>query len=64
MKYYSIHIKSGHGTETDLVQVKNNIIISIDQGKPVLLVLLDQSAAFDTADHNVLFARLKTCLVC
>ena len=44
--------KSGHSTETALVRVKNDI-------KPVILVLLDLSAAFDTVDHNVLFSRLK-----
>jgi len=33
--------------------------MSIDQGKPEILVLLDLSAAFDTVDYNVLFSRLK-----
>ena len=33
--------------------------MSIDQGKPVLLVLLDLIAAFDTVNHNALFSRLK-----
>ena len=51
--------KSGHSTETALVRVKNDIMMSINQGKPVILVLLDLSAAFDTVDHNVLFSRLK-----
>jgi len=37
--------KTGHSTETALVRVKNDIMMSIDQGKPVILVLLDLSAA-------------------
>ena len=33
--------------------------MSIDEGKLVIRDLLDLSAAFATADHNVLFSRLK-----
>ena len=51
--------KSGRSTETVLVRVKNDIMMSIDQGMPVILVLLELSAAFDTVDHSVLFSRLK-----
>ena len=49
--------KGGHSTETALVRVKNDTMVSIDQGKPILLVLPDLSAAFDTVDNNVLFSR-------
>ena len=40
--------------------MKNDIIISFDQGKPIILVLLDLSAAFDTVYHNVLFLGLTS----
>jgi len=53
-------LQSAYTNETALVRVKNDIIMSIDQDKPILLFLLDLSAAFDTVDHNVLFSRLKT----
>ena len=37
-----------HSTETALVRVCNDILLSLDQRKAVSLVLLDLSAAFDT----------------
>jgi len=46
--------KSGHSTETALVRVKNYIMMSIDQGKSVILVLLDLSLVcwWHTAVYN------------
>ena len=41
------------------VRVKNDIMMSIDQGKLVILVFLDLSPTFDRVDLNVLFSRLK-----
>ena len=34
-------------------------MMSIDQCKPVIFVLLDRCAAFNTVDHNVLYSRVK-----
>ena len=42
-----------------LLCVSNDIIRSLDCKKPVLLVLLDLSAAFDTVDHSKLLSRLQ-----
>jgi hypothetical protein len=49
---------ANHSTETALLKVTNDILLSLDERKCVLLVLLDLSAAFDTIDHNVFLARL------
>ena len=50
---------NGHSTETVLVRKKNYIMMSIDQGKSVILVFVDLAAVFAIVDHNVLFSRLK-----
>ena len=52
--------RAHHSTETAMVKVMNDILLSIDSKKCVLLVLLDLSAAFDTIDHTVLMQRLTT----
>ena len=38
-----------------MLRVFNDILLSIDQGRGEILVLLDLSSAFDTIDHAVLF---------
>ena len=48
-----------HSTETALLTVTNDIMLSLDKGDSVFLVLLDLSAAFDTVNHSLLLARLK-----
>ena len=46
--------KSGHGTETTLLRVMNNIHMAIDGKKAVVLILFDLSAAFDTVDQVIM----------
>nr|XP_061839065.1 uncharacterized protein LOC133621161 isoform X1 [Nerophis lumbriciformis]XP_061839075.1 uncharacterized protein LOC133621161 isoform X1 [Nerophis lumbriciformis] len=54
--------KALHSTESALLKVFNDILLSTDSGKYVVLVLLDLSAAFDTVDHATLITRLENCV--
>lgn len=46
--------KAKHSCETLLLKVTNDIFISFDNSKCVIILLLDLSAAFDTVDHDIL----------
>ncbi len=48
-----------HSTESALLKVHNDILLTLDSGASASLVLLDLSAAFDTVDHNILISRLE-----
>ena len=51
--------RPGHSTETALVRIHNDLLLSIDSRRSVVLVLLDLTAAFDTLDHTTLLNRLR-----
>ncbi len=51
-----------HSTETALLKVLNDILLTGDAGDHAVLVLLDLSAAFDTADHAILLTCLEICV--
>ena len=51
--------KKGHGMETALTRINDDLLKAIDDNACVILVLLDLSAAFDTVDHQILLTQLK-----
>lgn len=51
--------RSGHSTETAVLQVLSELLQAVDRGDLGALILLDMTAAFDTVDHNILLQRLQ-----
>lgn len=56
---YQSAYRRGHSTETALLRITSDIFEAFDAGQSVVLVALDQSAAFDCIDHNTLIDRLR-----
>ena len=49
-----------HNTETLLLNLTNYISHNIKNNRFVILILLDLTAAFDTINHQILFAKLQS----
>jgi len=48
-----------HSTETALLKVFKDLLLAVEEGDVAILALLDQSAAFDTIDHQILLHRFS-----
>ena len=51
--------KLGHSTESALLSIKNDVHLAFAKGEATAVILLDQSAAFDTIDHDMLLDSLS-----
>ncbi len=60
LKKFKSGFKSLHSTETALVRVLNDILMTTDSGASAVLVMLDLSYAFDTVDHEILISHLAS----
>uniref|UniRef100_A0A669BHY4 Reverse transcriptase domain-containing protein n=1 Tax=Oreochromis niloticus TaxID=8128 RepID=A0A669BHY4_ORENI len=54
--------RARHSTETALLRVFNDLLLTVDSGRAAVLVTLDLTAAFDTVDHNILLSCLEHCV--
>uniref|UniRef100_A0A3B4X257 Reverse transcriptase domain-containing protein n=1 Tax=Seriola lalandi dorsalis TaxID=1841481 RepID=A0A3B4X257_SERLL len=59
LEVFQSGFKSLHSTESALLRVFNDILLTCDSGECAVLVLLDLTAAFDTVDHDILISRLE-----
>ena len=56
---YQSAYKKYHSTESTLLSIQIDILLSMNKGKVTALVLLDLSASFDTINHDMLLERLS-----
>ena len=52
--------KLGHSTKSALLSIKNDVHLAFAKGEATAVILLDQSAAFDTIDHDTLLDSLSS----
>ena len=57
---YQSAYRTGHSTETALLEVLDGVYTAADDKQVTVLIGLDLSAAFDTVDHSLLIERLQS----
>ena len=57
---YQSAYRENSSVETAMLKIYNDALRSLDNGRSMLIIMLDLSAAFDTVDHGRLLHTLKT----
>ena len=52
--------RKNHSTETALLKISNDLLCAMDKSRCSILVMLDQSAAFDTVNQDILMQRFQS----
>ena len=66
MNINNLHCKFEHGykpyhsTETLLLRIVNDVLLSLDNNMAIILLLIDLSAAFDTVDIDLLLHIMES----
>ena len=56
----NLHVsRAGHNTSTALIQLYDRWVEEVEDGKMVVVLFCDQSAAFDLCDHTILIEKLR-----
>ena len=55
----SLATEKNHSCESALIKLVNDVQIEIEQNKLAVILMLDQSAAFDTVDLSILLRKLE-----
>ena len=58
-QFVNLLTEKNHSTETALTSLLNDLLVTLDSGQQAILVTLDQSAAFDVCDIDILLVRLE-----
>ena len=60
VRYLQSAYRAHHSTETALLKVINDLLLTLDSRHLAVLSLLDSSAASHTVDHHTLLQQLQT----
>ena len=52
--------RKNHSTETALLKITNDLLCAMDKSRCSILVMLDQSALFDTVNQDILMQRFQS----